>query len=98
MYTLIPPPKVPYHTSALTGEAWVKELLTGHPMRIVTELGVSHSVFAALIENMKNMGLRNSKGVSLEEQLSIFLYASVTGLSVRHLGERFQRSNDTISW
>jgi hypothetical protein len=33
----------------------------------------------------------------LEEQLAIFLYACVTGLSVRHLGERFQRSNDTIS-
>jgi hypothetical protein len=33
----------------------------------------------------------------LEEQLAIFLYACVTGLSVRHLGEHFQRSNDTIS-
>jgi len=35
--------------------------------------------------------------VPLEEQLAIFLYASVTGLSIRHLGERFQRSNETIS-
>jgi hypothetical protein len=62
MYTLIPPPKVPYHTSALTGEGWVKELLTGHPMQIVTELGVSHSVFAALIENIKKYGTMQLKG------------------------------------
>ncbi|KAH7917968.1 hypothetical protein BV22DRAFT_976376, partial [Leucogyrophana mollusca] len=36
-------------------------------------------------------------GVTLEEQLAIFLYACVTGLSSRHLGERFQRSPDTIT-
>jgi hypothetical protein len=43
------------------------------------------------------MGHTNSRHVSLEEQLSIFLYTCVTGLAVRHVGERFQRSNDTIS-
>jgi hypothetical protein len=26
--------KQPYHTSALTGAAWVKELINGHPDRI----------------------------------------------------------------
>ena len=28
--------------------------------------------------------------VLLEEQVAIFLYASVTGLTVQHLGERYQ--------
>ena len=37
------------------------------------------------------------KKVTLEEQLTIFLYTCVTGLSVRHVGERFQWSNGTIS-
>ena len=32
--------KTPYHTSALTREAWVQELLTSHPERIRNELGV----------------------------------------------------------
>ena len=35
--------KIPYHTSALSGEAWVLELLNGHPKRIRCELGV-HSI------------------------------------------------------
>jgi hypothetical protein len=43
------------------------------------------------------MGHSSSRFVSLEEQLAIFLYACVTGLTVRHIGERFQRSNETIS-
>ncbi|KAJ7689184.1 hypothetical protein B0H17DRAFT_937660 [Mycena rosella] len=30
----------PYHTSRLTGQQWVKELMHGHPERIYNELGV----------------------------------------------------------
>ncbi|KIO00965.1 hypothetical protein M404DRAFT_151610, partial [Pisolithus tinctorius Marx 270] len=37
-----------------------------------------------------------SKHITLEEQLAIFLYTSVTSLSIRHVGECFQRSNSTI--
>ena len=87
----------PYHTSALTGHAWVVELLTGHPERIRCELGVHQHVFLALIEELRQMGHTNSRYVSLEEQLAIFLYCCVTGLSIHHIGERFQRSNSTIS-
>ncbi|KAG2368968.1 hypothetical protein BDR07DRAFT_1572002 [Suillus spraguei] len=36
----------PYHTSALSDEAWVVELLTGHPECIWCELGVHAHVFA----------------------------------------------------
>ncbi|KIM57747.1 hypothetical protein SCLCIDRAFT_129664, partial [Scleroderma citrinum Foug A] len=32
----------------------------------------------------------------VEEQLAIFLYTAVTGLSSRHVSERFQCSNETI--
>ena len=66
----------PYHTSILTGEGWVMELLFGHPDQICCELGVSHDVFASLILALWEMGHRNSKYVSLKEQFSIFLYAS----------------------
>ena len=93
----LPKTRYPYHTSILTGEGWVQELLAGHPRRIRTELGVSHRVFHQLIAALRSFGWKSSRHVSLEEQLAIFLYASVTGLSVRHLGERFQRSNGTIS-
>jgi hypothetical protein len=73
------------------------ELLEGHHNRIRCELGVSRDVFLELIEELRRLGHGNSKYVSLEEQLAIFLYMSVTGLTIRHVGERFQRSNETIS-
>jgi hypothetical protein len=89
--------KQPYHTSILSGEGWVQELLNGHPKRIQCELGVSKHVFHQLIHELQSMGHTRSRYVSLEEQLAIFLYTSVTGLTVQHVGERFQRSNSTIS-
>ena len=106
--------KEDYHTSALSGAAWVLELLEGHPNRIRCELGVSKHVFRYLISYLQLIGINHSQGITLEEQLAIFLYRCVTGMwpgpiinqhfymcvtgvSVRHTGERFQWSNDTIS-
>ena len=91
--------KVPqaYHTSMLTGEGWVRELLAGHPECICCELGVHSHVFLELIKELHRLGHSRSKYVSLEEQLAIYLYICVTGVTIRHAGERFQRSNKTIS-
>jgi hypothetical protein len=89
--------KEDYHTSALSGAGWVLELLEGHPDRIRCELGVHKHVFRFLISYLQLIGINHSRGITLEEQLAIFLYRCVTGISVRHAGERFQRSNDTIS-
>lgn len=86
-----------YHTSALSGEEWVMELIVGHPDRMRCELGMHADVFHALIAELRVLGYASSRHVSLEEQLAIFLYTCVTGLTIRHVGERFQRSNDTIS-
>lgn len=89
---------IPYHTSALTGQAWVLELMTGHPDRIRHNLGVNLQVFEELLEVIRTHGFQPSRnGVSIEEQLAIFLYTCVTGLPTRHVGERFQRSPDTIT-
>jgi hypothetical protein len=66
-------------------------------MAIRCELGVHKHIFHALIAYLQNIGHTHSRYVTLKEQLAIFLYKCVTGLSVRHVGERFQRSNDTIS-
>jgi len=45
-----------YHTSILSGEGWVQELLTGHPKRIQCELGVTKQVFNQLIHELQSMG------------------------------------------
>jgi hypothetical protein len=86
-----------YHTSALSGIAWVEELMEGHPERIRCELGVHLHVFELLLRVLRKIGHKDSKHVPLHEQLAIFLYTCVTGLSTRHVGERFQRSNATIA-
>jgi hypothetical protein len=89
--------QIPFHTSILTGQAWVDKLLMGHPNRILFSLGMRKDVFLKLVSIMRSQGLEDSRWVTLEEQLAIFLHASVTGLTIRHLAERFQRSNATIS-
>ncbi|KAF8493005.1 hypothetical protein F5888DRAFT_1595820, partial [Russula emetica] len=66
--------RTPYHTSTLSGIGWVHELLAGHPQRIRNELGVHRGTFTILIKAMEAAGLGPSRHVSLEEQLSIFLY------------------------
>ena len=88
--------RTPYHTSILSGEAWVQELLTGHPGRIRNELGVYRQTFLALVQTLQDAGIRSSRHVTIEEQAAIFLYTAVTGLSSTHVGERFQRSPSTI--
>ena len=89
--------KQPYHTSILSGYGWVTELLNGHPEWIRTELGMHKHVFLELVDELWSMGYSDARDVTLEEKLAIFLYACVTRLSVRHLGERFQRANGTIT-
>jgi hypothetical protein len=68
-----------YHTSALSGAAWILELLEGHPNRIRCELGVNKHVFHFLISYLQLIGINHSRNITLEEQLAIFLYRCVTG-------------------
>lgn len=88
---------ISYHTLILTGQGWVLELMNGHPECMHTKLGVRVHIFHCLVVTLQKAGMGPSKHLSLEEKLAIFLYASVTGLSIQHLGERFQQSNETIS-
>jgi len=95
---LSPTVRIPYHTSILTSEAWVYELIHGHPNRIRHNFGVDCDVFDALLHVLHRNGFTISRnGVSLEERLGIFLYTCVSGLSSHLVGERFQCSPDTIT-
>lgn len=86
------------HTSHLSGEQWVQELLHGHDIRIHNELGMNKAVFIQLLEVLRNdAGVLRTRHVSAEEQLAIFLHYAHRGLSNRALQERFQRSGDTVS-
>ena len=86
------------HTSRLSGEHWVQELLDGHEDRIYNELGMHKHVFNRLLAVLgRDAGLHGTRRVSAKEQLAIFLHYVHRGLSNRALQERFQRSADTIS-
>ncbi|KAJ7054818.1 hypothetical protein C8F01DRAFT_920817, partial [Mycena amicta] len=68
------PPR-PFHTSLLTGFAWLNEILTGHPDRTRNQLGMSSAMFTLLwAELVATCGLCDSRYVTAQEQLSIFVY------------------------
>ena len=80
----------PYHTSILSGWGWVEELLEGHPGHICCELGISREVFLELISVLHSFSFGSSRYVDIEEQFTIILYMSVTGLTIEHTNKQFQ--------
>lgn len=89
--------KQPKNNSKLTGQEWLNELLGGHSGRFYDAMGMNKHVFLQLLKELIAIGLHDTRYVSSEEQLAIFIYLAVTGLPQRHLEERFQRSPDTLS-
>ena len=90
-------PKTPVRNSILTGQLWLLELFSS-PVRMYEQLGMAKHVFRLLCTELQMLhGLSDSKYVSTEEKLAIFLYFARTGASSRMLQERFQRSGETIS-
>ncbi|KAG2063326.1 hypothetical protein BDR04DRAFT_1038304, partial [Suillus decipiens] len=61
------------HSSILSWHAWVQELVNGHTDRIKNELGMRKCVFHALVQELQACGLHDSKYITLDEQLAIFL-------------------------
>lgn len=90
--------KRPMYNSALSGQAWLQELLNGHPVRFHDTIGMSKHVFWKLLHELRvYAGLEDSKHVTKEEQLAIFLYLCRTGAVTRDVRECFQHGPDTIS-
>ena len=90
--------KKPYHTSVLSGQKWVKELLGGNPRRIKDQLGMQKKVFRMFIRKLTSLtNASDTRHVVLEEQVAIFIYIIVTNLPNRKVAERFQKSGQTIS-
>jgi hypothetical protein len=87
---------IPYHTSILTGQGWVLELINGHPECMHTELGVRVHVFHSLVVALQKAGMGSSKHLFGGEIGYIFVCPD--GMTVYPASwERFQWSNETIS-
>ena len=90
--------KIPQNTSALSGHAWIRELLASHPRRFHNMLGMSKHVFRTLARELQEFsGLQDSKHIALEEQLALFVHMCQIGGTQRGMQECFQHSPDTIS-
>ncbi|KAJ6478272.1 hypothetical protein C8R45DRAFT_772815, partial [Mycena sanguinolenta] len=65
----------PRHTSILTGQDWLDELINGHPDRCLDQLGMYPPAFLLLCwEFEKNGGLGDSRHITSQEQAAIFIY------------------------
>ncbi|KAJ8594104.1 hypothetical protein M405DRAFT_689644, partial [Rhizopogon salebrosus TDB-379] len=66
---------IPMNTSKLTGMDWVRELLTGHPIRFCDALAMPKHVYRKLVKELQlYAGLTHSKHIQLGEQVALFLY------------------------
>jgi hypothetical protein len=67
--------KVPQHTSILSGQDWINELIAGHDSQFYNKMGMHKHVFWSLLSVLqKDASLGNTRHVSCEEQLAIFLH------------------------
>lgn len=93
-----PSTKTPMHTSKLTGASRVNEILSGHESLSKRSFRMEVSVFHALVDKLREKQLLiDSRVVSVEEQVAIFLYALAKNASNDTLADFFQHSGETIS-
>ncbi|MQM00257.1 hypothetical protein Taro_032987 [Colocasia esculenta] len=86
------------NTSQHTGEVWVNSILTGHEKRCYNVFRVHPEVFTHLRDLLVSKSLiGDSRQVSANEQLAMFLYVVGHGVSTGVLMEHFQHSSQTIS-
>ncbi|XP_019196309.1 PREDICTED: putative nuclease HARBI1, partial [Ipomoea nil] len=77
---------------------WMKEVLNGHHIRCVNAFRMDSDLFKQLCEDLySKYGLQSTRNMSYVEKVGIFIYTLAMGASNRDVGERFQRSGETIS-
>jgi len=89
----------PCRTSALSGEAWTREILNSRPTRFVEICRMDKRAFSILLTKLTENGTLSvgPSRVSREQSLMIFLYIVGQNVSNRNVQERFQHSGETIS-
>lgn len=90
--------KTPMYNSCRTGKQYIQELLAGHPLRFYDEMGMTKHVFQKLKRELVTYSnFKDTKYVTMDEQLGIFLRFCRTGMGTRKVREEFQRGPDTVS-
>jgi hypothetical protein len=89
-------PKQRCRTSALTGRMYVEELLKGHAGKFRKVMRMRLTTFLAICKDLREVGLKDTLAISVEEQLSMFLSVVGHRWSNRDVQERFQHSGETV--
>ena len=85
------------HNFILSGDSFVHELLIGHECSCFDLLRVSKGCYMNLSNELKERGLlADSRNVTVEEQVAIFLFTIAHNERNRVMHNRFQHSGETI--
>ena len=85
------------HNRALSGTAYIADILGGHPERAFELFRVTPAQFVLLRDKLVHLGLESGRDVGVDEQLGIFLYILGHGEKNRCIQEFCQRSGSTVS-
>ncbi|XP_059436125.1 protein ALP1-like [Corylus avellana] len=89
--------RIPQRTSALTGAAFVHEVLHGHPGTCYELFRMKRDTFISLADVLRANYIQDTRTVSVEESLAIFCLIVGHRQGMRVAADRFQHSTETIS-
>ncbi|XP_076938002.1 uncharacterized protein LOC143605954 [Bidens hawaiensis] len=89
--------RTPCHTSDRTGNMFINEMLNGHPRRCYEIFRLDVLVFRLLcVDLFTRYGLTQTRNISIEESVGIFLLSLAHGCTNRFVQESFNHSGETF--
>jgi spore coat polysaccharide biosynthesis protein SpsF (cytidylyltransferase family) len=79
-----------------TGRSLITNILQGHPQRCLDLFRMTPTTFRILCDEVVQKGILKTAEVSVEEQIRMFFQILGHSMTMRKVGEDFQRSLETI--